>query len=166
MKYYGLIIAMGLIVFGCRSTRNNHREYDRTLDIRKESVVTRKDSTTAEAVYKDSTATASNIFEYSRTTTFGDAGRISSVQEQWRRTGSSGVSVSTRRTSEVSVNNIADTTNTQIKSGARGIETSVSATDTRPIQGGSEWFGVVMGASLLLLLAGIVVYVIYKKKKK
>jgi hypothetical protein len=163
---YGLIIAIGLIIFSCRSTRSSHRDYDRTLDVRKESVVTRKDSTTAEAVYKDSTATASNVFEYSRTTTFGDAGRVSSVQEQWRRTGSSGVSVSTGRTSEVSVNNTADSTDTQIKSEARGIETSASTTDTRPVQGGSEWFGVTTGIGVLLLSAGIIVFIICKKRKK
>lgn len=159
---YAFFILLALMVIGCRSSKHSNRQLDLGIETKKESAITRTDSTRTQAVYKDSTATTSNVLEYSRTTTYRDDGGISSLQEQWRQTGSSGVSVSSGRTSEISVSQSKDTTAiTEIEKRTEN-EVISTQTDSRPIQGKEviASVAIVVGAICLLII-----YYLPKKKK-
>lgn len=162
-RILGLLVRLGcafLIVFACtccRTNKNSNKTVQALTEATETTATIRKDSTRTEANHKDSVSTAINTLEYTRTTTYGDAGGISTIQEQWRRTGSVGVSVSTGRTSEVSLSVSSDTTHIQTKSDMDQTQTVASESDTRPVQG-SEWIAVIVGIGILVLIVLLFFY--------
>lgn len=150
---YGFYIVIWFFLLGCRSTRDSNRFTSIDTDVRKESQFAQKDSTVTEQSHRDSTATLSTTSEFLRTTTFRNDGTIHSLQEYWRNTGSTELSVSSGRQTNVSVTqqHASSTIDENKKEIVK--EEIKTTTDTRPIQG-FEWFWivVVIVAAVLFLL--------------
>jgi len=165
MKYGIILITILIGLSACRSSKQNHKQLDISAEVKTENISIRKDSTRTETSYQDTTTKAVDTVEYSRTTTYRDDGGISSIQEQWRRTGSTELSVSSGRTSEVSVAAAVDSTNTKINAEITAVEDTSSKTDSRPVQE-EEFLWIIIPVCLLILTLIILFFKYYIPKKK
>jgi hypothetical protein len=150
----------------CRSSRHSNTDYSGSTVMERNENRQQTDSSTAVIVSQDSTATHTDIQEYTRTTTYYPDGAISGLQESWRNTGSSQLSTKlyTEATNTTSEKN--DTTREKSATAEHLSQVINTAVDSRPVQGGSEWFGLIAGISVFLISAAIIAYVIYKRRKK
>lgn len=159
-----ITIILGILGFSCRSSGNSVRQSDRVVEVRTESETIRNDSTKTVTEHKDSVSTANNIFEYIRTTTYMDNGGVSSLHEEWRQTGSVKLSVSSGRTSEVSVTTEKTDSTSAISEQVSEFKEDKVLNDSRPVQG-VEWIyitgGCAFGLGLIFLF-----YYLYRRYKK
>lgn len=158
---YGYIICLLFILIGCRSSKSGNIQRTIVTETEKENTIARTDSTRSESSYKDSTTTTNNILEYSRTTTYGDDGRVSSLQEQWRRIGSTGLSVSSGRTSEISITEEKIDSSAVISEQLQEKIVEKTVVDSRLIQG-TDCIYVISILTICFLIA----YILYKRQKK
>lgn len=157
MKYgiFALIMLLAVSV-GCRSRRTLDHSLETQSTTEKRASSLTKDSTRTESSYQDSTTTTANTVEYTVTTTYRDDGGIQAVQKQWRRTGSARLSVSTGRTSAVSVDVQKTDSGTVATSNLSESVKEQNTTDSRPVQG-IEWLWVMLTGGVIALVGLIIV---------
>jgi FtsZ-interacting cell division protein ZipA len=155
------IVVIGLLLFSCRGSKHEHNQYNRNISIEETNKTSRADSTRTEREDKDSTITTINSVEYTRTTTYRDSGGISSIQEQWRATGSAQLSVSSGRSSEVSIANENSDNSSTISEQESNREEIKTSSDNRLIQG-SEWIYIALG--IVIIIIALLTYFKFRKR--
>lgn len=166
MKLHAFIsICFLFALIACRSNKDMHKVSESASETETKASIQSKDSTVTTTNTRGRTSNITTEKQYIRTTWYRPDGTISAVQDSWwdsqrdelatHEIGSSSVSVAKQK---------ADSTK---KVNQKKLETEQlnAFTDSRPIQG-SEWFGVIIGISVVLILVAIILYTIYRKKKK
>ncbi len=151
---YVLILFFILCVYSCRSSKHTHSSYSGQSHTEETVTVSRKDSTATEQKDHFITIEGNNALEYSRITTYSDSGRISQLQEQWRRIGSGKLSVGSGRSSAVSVTESSDSASRSDNNDVKEEIATKQESDSRPVQGWKEWIALSLAA--LLFLTGMI----------
>lgn len=167
MRFYVFIsVCLLFALIACRSNKDLNKVSESVSEKQSSVSIHSKDSTATTNNTRDSTSNITAEKQYIRTTWYRPDGTISAVQDSWwdsRReelavhdTGSSAVSVTEQKADSTSKENRKELETEQLK----------AFTDSRPVQGGKEWFGVILGVSLPLILVIAVIIIYIKKRKK
>lgn len=163
MKTYGIFILLLVVCSACRSNKHSDRAYVNQQSAEETHTVVRKDSTRSEREGKNTVGTTTNDIREVETTYYRPDGTIQKIQRERRKSGSTQLSVSDTRSSDVSVT--TDSTHRKKQEASKTTEnkTTVSVVDNRPVQG-SEWLYVAGVTGVILII--VIIILIRKFTKK
>ena len=167
MKFYAFILVCLLFALtACRSNKDLHKVSESVSEAQSSASTHSKDSTATATSTRDSTSNITSEKQYIRTTWYRPDGTIRKIQEEGRATERTELAVHDTGSSSVYVAEQKVDSTKKVNRKKLETEQLKTFTDSRPIQGGSEWFGVIAGISVFLIFCGIIAYLIYRKKKK
>lgn len=163
MKHYGILILLLVVLGACRSNRHSDSSYVNQQSSTETGAIVRKDSTRSEREGKNTVGTITNEVREIETTYYRPDGTIQKIQRERRNTGSSELSVSDTRSSDVSVTTDSIYREKHQASETTDIRATTSVVDNRPVQG-SEWLYVAGVIGVILVI--VIIILIRKFRKK
>lgn len=162
MRFHAIIYFLLIVLLmGCRSSKQSDKAYHDLSKSTETKATSQTDSTRTDK--RRSERITADVFEIRdiRTVTFDSLGRIQSIQDERRQTGSRQLVESQGSETALSVTDKTEKVIKNTDNDIAQVESSISKVDSRPVQG---WEIVGIVAVLVLILLSVLMYI--KKKIK